>query len=1227
MASKAKKPTGITISRKGVKFTVKWKHGEKYTKQDLDYRTKSSGGTSSWQSLSVTKSATSKAFEAVISNFKGSTFPTLNAVEVRVRGDASKKSWSDYGEKAMKLKKPPKPKIQANNVNDNTTNFAITKPSDTEKKPVSLVEYQYKNVTNFNKTLSDKTFPTSGVTTGSFTSGSKTVQIRTEGSLQSSETTVIRARTKGISGYSGWVYSKHIYANPYKPSNLKLVGKVTENSRANTTQFTLSWTAPSSQAYPIDETVIQYYIGNPVFVSEYIPHDLPHSMGPSEKGIRGNAFYYVQKTYGDVYCYDETLSPPDYRVATLDDAIAIEDDDWVFDELYHISMRITVPDGTQFTDAKTQKDTSGSDSATVTINSVVGVDQCLWAQVATVHDNNKIESNYIRLKTGILTAPTISVPTTDPETFKATVNVQNNSAVQGSFVALVYQDSECSEDSGKVIGVTSPGQTSISVQCPKWTGKEPITFGAYAVCGSINQKATETRKYTGLPDPVIFYSLNEKMTSPKNFKGGDVPVAPTNVTAEKDPDRDGTVVVQWDTPWLTATGAEISWADHDDAWYSTDGPTTYTVESTKKPLLHISNLEVGKIWYVCVRLFKQTDDGGTTYGPPSDIVPVDLAEAPAIPILTLSDSTIPLDREIKASWTYVSFDNKDQESAVLAEIVEGEEEPVEIRRAETEQFLTFTPNEENLNIGWELGSTHNLVVKVYSQGGKESSWSESVPLIIAEPPECHILETSLVKDTVDGVEGMYLTKLPMDVKITGANESDQISLFIRRYDDYAVERPDESDYIGYAGDSIVTKDINENSVISITAKDLENVGTQFDDGAKYQLIAMVQDVNGQVATNAEDEGIGQDGIDYLIPDPEITHGDPYFERTSDVEILEGKEYYNVVGMQVPMPREAYINTYYELTTETVDGRTYNVFSRTNDTTINPEKTYYAVSGIAVENPIVDDILAYYDKKYEPGPAYQYFTVNWEHQAIEPNATVEITEDEVAKIHIGNPVPPEGSEWTAEEGDHVDIYRLSAGKPQLIYPNAQFDSYYADPYPTIGKRGGYRIVFVTANGDYILKDDDGEKAAWIDITENASIFTRFQYIDFDDKRLIFKFNVKFSNSWKKNFTLTHYLSGKVEGDWLAGSEHTNNITGVTIDDLVDDDIDNGTLDDLYDLAEYCNMVHIRTIEGFNYPANIEVSDSSEFGQPEHPHDISLNITEVSNSEYDGVLWDKWVGDED
>mgnify|MGYP002522924919 CR=1 FL=1 len=604
MAKKAKKPTGITISRKGVKFTVKWKQGENYTKQDLDYRTKSSGGTSSWQSVSVTKGATSKTFEVVISEFKGSTFPTLNAVEVRIRGDASKKSWSDYGEKTIKLKKPPKPKIQANNVNDNTTNFTITKPSDTEKRPVSLVEYEYKNVTDFNKTPSDKTFPTKGVSTGSFTSGSKTVQVRTEGSLQSSETTVIRARTKGISGYSGWVYSQHVYANPCKPRDLKLVGKVTENSRANTTQFTLSWTAPSSKAYPIDETVIQYYIGNPVFISEYVSHDLPHSMGISERWLRSNAFYSIQETYGDVYCYDERLSPPNYRIATLDDAIAIEDDDWVFDELYHISIRFIVPDGTQFTDAKTQKDTSYDDSATVTINSTVGVDQCLWAQVATVHDNNKIASDYILVKKGMLAAPTVSVPTIVPETYKATVTVQNNSSVQGSFVALVYQDSVSSDDSGKVIGIVPAGGTSKEVQCPNWTDKDPITFGAYAVCGSINEKATETREYSGLSAPVVIYSLNEEMISPKTFKGGDVPVAPTNVTAEKVPDKEGTIAVRWSTPWLTATGVEISWADHDDAWYSTNGPSTYTVESTKNPLLNISGLEVGKMWYICVRLFK-----------------------------------------------------------------------------------------------------------------------------------------------------------------------------------------------------------------------------------------------------------------------------------------------------------------------------------------------------------------------------------------------------------------------------------------------------------------------------------------------------------------------------------------------------------------------------------------------------------------------------------------------
>ena len=107
-------------------------------------------------------------------------------------------------------------------------------------------------------------------------------------------------------------------------------------------------------------------------------------------------------------------------------------------------------------------------------------------------------------------------------------------------------------------------------------------------------------------------------------------------------------------------------------------------------------------------------------------------------------------------------------------------------------------------------------------------------------------------------------------------------------------------------------------------------------------------------------------------------------------------------------------------------------------------------------------------------------------------------------------------------------------------------------------------------------------------------------------------------------MTHYLGGRVEGDWIEGTEHTHNIKGVTIDDL---DIEEGTLDNIRELAEYAGLCHVRTIEGFNYTANINVSDSSEYNHPEHEHNISFSISEVANPNLDGMTWEDWNKEEE
>lgn len=154
------------------------------------------------------------------------------------------------------------------------------------------------------------------------------------------------------------------------------------------------------------------------------------------------------------------------------------------------------------------------------------------------------------------------------------------------------------------------------------------------------------------------------------------------------------------------------------------------------------------------------------------------------------------------------------------------------------------------------------------------------------------------------------------------------------------------------------------------------------------------------------------------------------------------------------------------------------------------------------------------------------------------------------------------------------------------------------------------------GDYIT--DDGP--AWNDY--DGSIDTKFQLINFDGNELPLKYNVSLDNSWNKSFTTTHYLGGSIEGDWMAGVERTGSLKGVNLDDY-----DPEGYDMFRELAEYTGVCNVRTIDGTNIKANVNVGDSSTFNQAGHPHDITLNLTRVDPTEEDGMTLAQWESAEE
>lgn len=249
-----------------------------------------------------------------------------------------------------------------------------------------------------------------------------------------------------------------------------------------------------------------------------------------------------------------------------------------------------------------------------------------------------------------------------------------------------------------------------------------------------------------------------------------------------------------------------------------------------------------------------------------------------------------------------------------------------------------------------------------------------------------------------------------------------------------------------------------------------------------------------------------------------------------------------------------------------------------------------------------------------------FVVHWTHQALEPVASIELDKEyRASKITIGTPEIPQGD---SIEGDSCDIYRKSADGYEILYSGASFNETYVDPYPTLGDHGGYRVVYKTRNGDYIMSDNN---FAWIDLDdEEYFLHSKGHLIDFDGDQIELMYNVDIDNSWRKDFTETHYLGGSIQGDWNDGVSKT---TSMNVNILM---ADWESISDMRRLARHKGECHVRTRDGSNFLANVEVSEKLPYavyttpdGKDTQLCEYSLSITRLDPIEPDGMTLEEWL----
>ena len=432
-------------------------------------------------------------------------------------------------------------------------------------------------------------------------------------------------------------------------------------------------------------------------------------------------------------------------------------------------------------------------STTFPITQLPPYDQCLFIRIVSVYEGTTAESESIFAMAGSLLSPTLSSVVADPVTKTTVLTFADNSLVPMTQIAVITS-------ANRVLGTAAHGVTSLTV---KGVPSSKVQFGVRAWVGSSASKP--------------------KMRSDNVFlTAGNVPLAPTNVAANAT-EREGVAEISWEIPWTDAEGAEISWANHDDAWESTKGPETFAIDQ-RATWWNVADLVSGVVYYFRVRL-KDTSD---TYSPYSDIVSLSFASAPGKPVLTSSAVAVQPGESFQLAWTYETTDTTDQ---ALAVIYDG---GTEIARVENNaQRMSITP-------AWLYNTSHSLTVKTTSRSGQISEMSDPVVITVAARPTISPIASAITSGITNGV----LTDLPIVMEVTGAGDGGQTIIKIERLKDYFVERPDESVTEGYDGETIFAVSYSGDGELTIESDDL--VGS-FDDGGEYRITAIVQDSVGQKA--------------------------------------------------------------------------------------------------------------------------------------------------------------------------------------------------------------------------------------------------------------------------------------------------------------------------------------------------------------------------------------------
>ncbi len=493
---------------------------------------------------------------------------------------------------------------------------------------------------------------------------------------------------------------------------------------------------------------------------------------------------------------------------------------------------MTCPAGGSWTSAMVMAWKTGQQTMAPVIDISIPNNECVFARAKSQHDNSCYGySGTALVYKGTLSAPSledsVTLDTTEGTVTLTTTN--NASAVEDS---KIYAEYSINKGVFRKLGII-----------PHEAGEQTLT-DAYL-------KGQTVKNYQIRVKTVVYDSAETKIVWESAWEYSDAQtyaVAPANVKASVY--SSDTALLEWDWSWSDATAARIAWSDHEDAWNSTDSPSTCDMEDITT-WFHVTNLEE-KTYYFRIRLIDKSGDKDI-YGPWSDTISLDMSATPAVPTLNVENPYTNIEGSITCLVSTTGTGT--------IQIAENVNDKVVVLAASTSNSITLSVEDINAvytSLGltsriWKEGETHSLTANVIANGGEPTEWSDSIAINVVETPVISSMTYNLtyqeVIDDPDDEDAKHwanvLTALPLGVKFNVNDTSYTCKLAIIRDKSGEMARPDDTKTNVYEGEVVYATTSTGGMDVYIFASTLTG---HLDDNAEYTIVCTATDSYGQTAT-------------------------------------------------------------------------------------------------------------------------------------------------------------------------------------------------------------------------------------------------------------------------------------------------------------------------------------------------------------------------------------------